>query len=272
MTSSIDNDDQNQGQIGGKINNGHLLPKLKSWQVKVLNFLHSKSVGSILFILLICDILIMFINLFLEGFYPHCSYVIRDAVCTVNDDGGGDDDNNNNIIATATCDGEKYPHVEFTKEMLEKISFGILLVFAAENCILLGILGRRDFFHHIMYLVDFIVVFVSLGFETASLFFLNEDKLFDDLIQFIIIGRLWRFVSLSYDLLVIEKEHDDEIIESLEEKITDLEQKLLFVQQTNNDDNNDATNEATVLKIKMTQQHHDNNNNSADSTDYHKLT
>jgi len=267
MTSSIDNDDQNQGQIGGKINNGHLLPKLNPWQVKVLNFLHSKSVGSILFILLICDILIMFINLFLEGFYPHCSYVIRDAVCTVNDDGGGDDDNNNNIIATATCDGEKYPYVEFTKEMLEKISFGILLVFAAENCILLGILGRRDFFHHIMYLFDFIVVFVSLGFETASLFFLNEDKLFDDLIQFIIIGRLWRFVSLSYDLLVIEKEHEDEIIESLEEKITDLEQKLLLVQQTNNDDNNDA-----VLKIKMTQQHHDNNNNSADSTDYHKLT
>ena len=41
---------------------------INSWQTKILNFIHSKPIGWILFFLLVIDIIIIFINLFLEGY------------------------------------------------------------------------------------------------------------------------------------------------------------------------------------------------------------
>lgn len=41
---------------------------INSWQTKILNFIHSKPIGWILFFLLVIDIIIIFINLILEGY------------------------------------------------------------------------------------------------------------------------------------------------------------------------------------------------------------
>jgi hypothetical protein len=73
------------------------------------------------------DISIIFIKLFLEGYYPNCSYIIRDAVCIIDDNDNGND--NDNDFITASCDEEKYPYVERTKECLEILSFFILCIF-----------------------------------------------------------------------------------------------------------------------------------------------
>ena len=136
-------------------------------------------------------------------------------------------------------------------------------------------------------------------FDVTSLFILNDNKdnedddlLYDDIIQFIIIGRLWRFVGLSYDLMMIEKETEteqdddnDECIENLKEKITELEKQLLLI---HHNDNNDDAGTTTVVNSRgmiSKQSKHDNISNrssssssssSSDSngnnTDYHQLT
>jgi hypothetical protein len=182
-----------------------------------------------------------------------------------------------------------------TRETLEIISFFILCIFCTENCILLAILGIRTFFSHPMYCIDFCIVFMSMIFDVTSLFILNDNKdnedddlLYDDIIQFIIIGRLWRFVGLSYDLMMIEKETEqeqdddnDECIENLKEKITELEKQLLLI---HHNDNNDDAGTTTVVNSRgmiSKQSKHDNISNSSSSsssdsngnnTDYHQLT
>jgi len=108
------------------------------------------------------------------------------------------------------------------KEALEALSHVILSLFFVQNCLLLIILGVRKFFSNPMYCLDFTVVGVSLGIG-----FWYKSGSSVDAVHLIIIGRLWRFVSLAYDLLSMAYEQDQETIKSLKEKISELEYKLL---------------------------------------------
>lgn len=78
-----------------------------------------------------------------------------------------------------------------------------------------------------MYCLDFTVVGVSLGFEIWAMIHHDEDDPLSEIVQLVIVGRLWRFVSIAYDLLSMQYEHDHETIESLRERISVLEYKLM---------------------------------------------
>lgn len=182
-----------------------------SWQSLLLEFVHSNAVQCALLVLLVWDILGMFVGLFLDSEYPSCHYVVRDAVC----DNGG----------VVQCDTEgKYPAVEALSKILEVVSPIVLTLFMLENCALLAALGVRKFFSNVMYTLDFFVVSVSAVFEASKWFI--DDTVLADLVQIIIMARLWRFVSLCYDLLSIQHEHDAESIKMFKERIDQLERLL----------------------------------------------
>jgi hypothetical protein len=169
-----------------------------------------------------------------------------------------------------------------------------------ENCILLLILGIRNFFNHPMYCIDFLIVSISMLFDITSIFILNDndnssddDLLYDDIIQFIIIGRLWRFVGLSYDLMMIEKEtetetseheHDNNdinndtrsIVESLQGKIIELEQQILLLHTGSGKNKNEINKNNDVV---VSQQENissstccSGRNGTNTTDDYHQLT
>lgn len=182
-----------------------------SWQARLLRFLHSNAVQWGLLVLLILDVFGIFVGLFLDSEFPSCHYVVRDATC-------GNEE-------VAQCDQEgKYPGVEAVSTILESISLVILTSFMTENCLLLVALGFRTYFSHALYALDFFVVSISLLFEVSTWFI--DDNILADLVQIIIVTRLWRFISLCYDLWSMQHEHDEEAIERFKERIAQLESLL----------------------------------------------
>lgn len=72
---------------------------MTSWRMKVLHIIHSKAVEYTLASLLFLDILLLFSELLLLSYYPHCTLVIRDAISCCSSTGSSTNNNNNTFDA-----------------------------------------------------------------------------------------------------------------------------------------------------------------------------
>jgi len=132
------------------------------------------------------------------------------------------------------------------------VSYCILCLFLLETIVMVGVLGPSIFFRNWIHTFDFGIVVSSFLLDSASLFF-DETQLgaiLNDVVGFMIVGRLVKFATLSFDLIKIEREEESIQLEWLQEQIDDLlqQQSILLAQHqaqqrlTQHDNNNSINN------------------------------
>ena len=218
----------------------------------VLNWIDSKPIGALLFVLLLVDIGLIFVDLFLDGYYPKCSYILRDARCTTTLYYGQDDDVYVVEASGSTPTCQVHGSIDAIREGIEVVSYCILCLFLLETIVMVGVLGPSIFFRNWIHTFDFGIVVSSFLLDSASLFF-DETQLgaiLNDVVGFMIVGRLVKFATLSFDLIKIEREEESIQLEWLQEQIDDLlqQQSILLAQHqaqqrlTQHDNNNSINN------------------------------
>lgn len=184
----------------------------ESWQAKVLHIVHTNTVVYILTGLLLLDVMILFVELYLSAEYPFCHIVERDAIscCNVTEDEHHDrfltgDDEHHDLceagsqgVYEAACDPHKYPGVHTAHVTLRSITIAILSIFFIELCALIAAMGPGKFFRCCFYLLDFVVVSISLALEITFIFL--DDSQVELVLGLLIAARLWRFVRIGHGI------------------------------------------------------------------------
>jgi hypothetical protein len=235
-----------------------------SWQCKVVHILHSKYVQYSLMGLLLLDVVILFIELFLAAHYPLCSFVVRDAIscCPISDSNitafsftegdtmptceantaleGSSHERNRNLEeqhsslceagyeayqCPAACDEHKYESVHHAEAVLFYGTVLILCIFLIELITLMICLKPRVFFQKSFYVLDLVVVVVSLVLELF--FHVNTDESFQNLVGIIILARLWRFIRIGHGLVEVTHEYASRKHDKLVKYATKLETLLV---------------------------------------------
>jgi hypothetical protein len=188
-----------------------------SWRAKVLRFLHRPSVEFTLMGLLMLDVIILFVELFIFAEFPSCTIVERDAISCCPMSSG--ENHSERWLASehydlceegsegeypATCDEHKYPGVHTTEVLLRSITFIILSIFMVELLLLIAACGIRKFMSHLFYVVDLVIVSVSLALEIVVIM-LDESQL-ELAVGLLILTRVWRFVRIGHGLIATTHE------------------------------------------------------------------
>ena len=151
-----------------------------SWRYKALHFLHSPKIQKLLMALLFADVIILFLELLFLATYPHCSIIERDAIscCPAaeeenaqHDENGGEHDycDASGLSAApdypAACDEHKWQAVHTTEEVLFALTVTILCIFMVELNVSMVALTPQIFFRQFFFLLDYIIITVSLALE-----------------------------------------------------------------------------------------------------------
>eukprot|EP01132_Coremiostelium_polycephalum_P006825 gene6825-8464_t len=178
--SPFTSDDENETAIGRKVK----LPKLKfpfhyathkskkkkNWRFKLGHFIESNRVQSFIIALILLDLIIVIVEIFLEEHYKKCK------------------------------EEHEIPHaVEKAEHTLHIITLVILGIFELEVLLLLIAFGR-DFFKHPLYILDAVIVTVSIVVDTVF----KRDTAG----ELIVIFRLWRLVRIGHAIAVSVESHD----------------------------------------------------------------
>eukprot|EP00325_Prymnesiales_sp_UTEX-LB-985_P010346 CAMPEP_0174712644 /NCGR_PEP_ID=MMETSP1094-20130205/13575_1 /TAXON_ID=156173 /ORGANISM="Chrysochromulina brevifilum, Strain UTEX LB 985" /LENGTH=220 /DNA_ID=CAMNT_0015911733 /DNA_START=131 /DNA_END=789 /DNA_ORIENTATION=- len=161
-----------------------------SWQAQVVHVLHAPKLQVFFIVLLLLDVMIVFVELFLDAEYPRCYLIERDATSCCNisaiegrsdhrflqeieyshrflasgssaaDDGHHDSGHHAlcepyAIGMKADCDTHKHAVVHELHVVLYACSVSILAVFAVELILLLVSLGSQ-FWYNLMYVIDIV--------------------------------------------------------------------------------------------------------------------
>lgn len=215
-----------------------------SWQTKILGFIHSGPVQAFLMTLLMADVVILFIELFLFAEFPDCKIIQRDAIscCAAEDSNhtsdnshhilrflaGGNDDEHHSVCEKgiesaypAACDEHKYEDVHAAHKVLLSFTLFILSTFLLELITLMFILGLKGFFSKFFYVLDLVIVSVSMALELT---FLKSDLTGVEAVAgIILISRVWRFVRIGHGIFETTHELTSRKAEHLEEYIEELE-------------------------------------------------
>lgn len=184
----------------------------ESWQAKFLHFIHLDVTQYILMSLLIIDVMILFVELYLSGVFPPCHIVERDAISCCEMSHDEDDpvrflaeDGHHDLCEegseghfSAVCDDHKYPGVHTTHIVLRITTLVILSIFFIELFLVMAACGLRAFFSKFFYVLDLIIVTVSLVLEI--LFITLDESELELLLGLLILGRLWRFVRIGHGI------------------------------------------------------------------------
>jgi hypothetical protein len=146
------------------------------------------------------------IRRFLEGPTDHgiCSYPLVDAGYEVG------------------CDEHKFSVAHVAHDALFWTTVVILGTFEVELLLLVYLLGPEKFVHHCMYVLDLIIVTVSLVFELV-LYFIGQESAAALLPEFLIIFRVWRFVRIGHGLVASAHEVEHEKMHVAFEHVDKLE-------------------------------------------------
>lgn len=98
------------------------------------------------------------------------------------------------------CDEHKFSGAHVAHDALFWTTVVILVAFEVELLLLMYLLGPVKFVHHCMYVLDLIIVTVSLVFELV-LYFIGQDSAAALLPELLIIFRVWRFVRIGHGLV-----------------------------------------------------------------------
>lgn len=187
-----------------------------SWQAKILRIIHSDLVQYILMGLLLMDVCILFVELYLAAEFPSCNIIERDAISCCMADGdvhsddhvrrwleGGGGHHELCVEGTeadyeAACDEHKHPGVHAAHLTLRISTVVILSVFIIELSILMAACGFTTFISNFFYVLDLVVVSVSLALEV--LFLVLDDSQLELIAGILILSRLWRFVRIGHGI------------------------------------------------------------------------
>ena len=236
-----------------------------SWQFRLVSFIQSNMIQSLLIMMLIIDVLVVMTEVFLDAEYPACSKVVRDAIsCMPDTDASGSSGSSSDSsgrrlessgsgsgsghvlcangtvesAAEAACDEHKWADVHVAHTALLAVSIAILFLFLIELTALWVALGA-DFLRNKLYVLDYLVVFLSLALEIA-LSRLSEDAL-AALVGLIIFGRCWRFVRIAHGLATSTHELGHEGHDDHAEQAEGLEKILIDLQHAIAEENNESS-------------------------------
>jgi hypothetical protein len=128
-------------------------------------------------------------------------------------------------MGQAGCDEHKYNGVHLAHEALYWTTVFILVTFEVELLLLIYLLGPVKFVHQFMYILDFIVVTISLVLELL-LHNIGYESAAEVLPSLLILIRMWRFVRIGHGLVASAHEMGREKILLALDHINKLEDIL----------------------------------------------
>jgi hypothetical protein len=197
-----------------------------SWRFHVVQFLHQRKVQYFLLGLLILDVFILFVEVTLLAMYPTCDIIVRDAIsCGPAEDGYNSTTIDGRFLAKAEdicpsndddyylvpqfdypagCDSHKWKVVHQVEEGLFVMTMIILSCFFVELNVLMVVLQPAVFFRQLFYLMDYVIIGVSLALELF--FFLMHEHLSTTLVGMLVVFRSWRYVRISHGIMEVTAE------------------------------------------------------------------
>lgn len=171
-----------------------------SWRYKALHFLHSSKIQTFFMGLLMADVIILFLELLFLATYPHCSIIERDAISCCPSPSTTDAETvsvvHENLLLRqrlrwledeqhdaahdfcdvssglssfqdypAACDEHKWQAVHTTEEVLFALTVTILCIFSVELNVSMVALTPQIFFRQFFFLLDYVIITVSLALE-----------------------------------------------------------------------------------------------------------
>ncbi|GKY91406.1 hypothetical protein MPSEU_000112900 [Mayamaea pseudoterrestris] len=214
-----------------------------SWRYKTVKFIHSSKIQIALMVLLFCDVIILFIELLFLAQYPMCNLTERDAIscCPSNEKdtaaAANEVDLRRNLIAMAaapapwhrslseasgeevscsanleafpqypaTCDPEKWHVVHTIETVLFAATIFILSVFMLELTVSMIALTPQIFFRQFFFLLDFVIITVSLVLEIVF-HVIGDEAIYEYVAGFLVVGRVWRFIRIGHGIVEITNE------------------------------------------------------------------
>jgi len=182
---------------------------------------HSKYCQVILSTLLILDVLVLFIELYIDAEYPSCNVVEKFAIscCPAASDDehhflyrflSGNENSHHELCLNgtetdyaATCDPHAKPGIHIAHTVLFSVSIVILSLFLVELNITLIALGPRVFFGNLLYTLDYFIVTISFVLEIVLR--IQNSGAFASLVGFMVIFRLWRFMRIGHGLVEVAR-------------------------------------------------------------------
>uniref|UniRef100_A0A7S0LMF1 Voltage-gated hydrogen channel 1 n=1 Tax=Coccolithus braarudii TaxID=221442 RepID=A0A7S0LMF1_9EUKA len=218
-----------------------------SWRLSLLNVLQSKGLQGLLTILLIVDVLVVFTELFLDTEFPHCRYIVRDAVpcCHIYDSWGADTTGTRRLATffaeagayqdkidylcgyystpehPISCDDHKFDTAHTLHAALVMVSISVLSLFEIELALLIVTLDWQ-FFRNPLYVLDCFVVTSSLVLE-LWLHSLGNEKHTDELSGILVLGRLWRFIRIGHAIYSSASMSTEHEMKEMKEELLQLE-------------------------------------------------
>ena len=228
------------------------------WQCRLLAILNSPTVQHIIIGMLLLDVIIIFIELSLDAFYPSCEIIERNAIscCPLSDEGvdakgagdvhrlmtgisrllaekeGSDEHHSEEVCAyplvetsyQAGCDEHKYPGVHTAHEVLFSFTVIILILFEIELLLMMYLLGPKTYLSRPLYVLDLFIVTVSLVLEIV--FKAVNEEILNDLVGILILFRVWRFVRIGHGLVASTFELQEERMHELKHYVQEVEEML----------------------------------------------
>lgn len=175
--------------------------------------------------------------------YPDCSIIVRDAFscCSTAEAAEGrwlasdsHDICKPSLEETdypAGCDPHKWHAVHTLEDVLFGFTIAILSFMMLEILVLMAAITPCVYFRHFWYVLDFVIVSVSLALEAA--FKALDDSNLATFTGLLVVFRCWRFVRISHGLVEVTAELTGakyekvvEIAEELEDLVEKHQQKL----------------------------------------------
>lgn len=213
----------------------------ESSKAKMLKFLHSTKVQMFLMALLFFDVIILFMETFLLASYPACHTIERDCIACCHseevddhvrilaEEEHGNDDHGICEVdfepeGEAACDPHKWSGVHTTEAVLFWFTIVILATFLVELHVEVFALGPRVFFRQFFYVLDYVIVTVSMALELS--FHFSSDEALQSLVGLLVFARIWRFVRIGHGIVEITAEWTHHQYQELLDYAESLETKL----------------------------------------------
>lgn len=175
----------------------HIKGKGRQDSIALHAFITRNDTQAVLVSLLLLDVLILFIELFLDGAFPYCSNIERVGFCDVL-----------NTSSDASCAApilsfeclDEPKAVKLAETVLYYFTLVILFTFNFESAILLYSLGFKEFVRNLGNVFDVVVITTSIVLEIL----LHEDES-GNAGGILIAARLWRFLRIGHGITFASK-------------------------------------------------------------------
>jgi hypothetical protein len=226
--------------------------KESHWRVNTLHAIHSPYVQHFLLALLAIDIIALIVELFLDTEFPYCAAALRTVQCVANETyvpgAGGMLVNATLLMHKRSSDAQEVmrmplagampeclPHshpVEVAHTALTGISLTILTIFLIELLTLMWSLGIKVFVSRVLYMLDSVIVLVSLALEITGLVSKNvSEETIEIIIVLMLVARLWRFARIIHSVWLETYDFEHEHVKRLRRRIAHLNHKTRLLRR-----------------------------------------